>query len=210
MILLVHGLGVGARYFRPLATELGDGTRIPEVREPLPIPELADRFAAAFEGPATVVANSMGCQVAAELAVRRPELVESLVLVGPTVDPRGGGWVRHVGKLLADGWYEPPRLTAIVAGDYLSMGPIDVFRQARHALAHRIEELLPRIGQEAVVVRGAHDRLCPAGWAREAASLLPRGRLATIAGAGHAAHFSHPREVAALVTELRETPAGSG
>lgn len=210
MILLVHGLGVGAAYFRPLAAELGPATGIPEVREPLPIAELADRFAASLDEPAAVVANSMGCQVAAELAVRRPELVRSLVLVGPTVDPRGGGWVRHVGKLLADARYEPPRLTAIVARDYLSMGPVDVFRQARHALAHRIEELLPQIGQDAVVVRGAHDRLCPARWAREAASLLPRGRLVTIAGAGHAAHFSHPREVAALVSELREKPAAAG
>lgn len=210
MILLVHGLGVGARYFRPLAAELGDGTRIPELREPLPIPELAVRLAATLDESATVVANSMGCQVAAELAVRRPELVQSLVLVGPTVDPRGGGWIRHVARLLADGWYEPPRLTAIVARDYLSMGPVDVFRQARHALEHRIEELLPQIEQDAIVVRGAHDRLCPARWARDAASLLPRGRLVTIAGAGHAAHFSHPGEVAALVRELRETPAAAG
>jgi pimeloyl-ACP methyl ester carboxylesterase len=208
--VLLHGLGVGARYFRPLAAELGGRPRVPEVREPLPIPELADRFAAAFEGPDVVVANSMGCQVAAELAVRRPELVEALVLVGPTVDPRGGGVVRHLARLLADVWYEPPRLSAIVVFDYLSMGPIAVPRQARHALAHRIEELLPAIEQETVVVRGAHDRLCPERWGREAASLLPRGRLLTIAGAGHAAHFSHPREVASVVRELRGTPAAAG
>jgi pimeloyl-ACP methyl ester carboxylesterase len=207
--VLVHGLGVGARYFRPLAVELGPETRVPEVREPLPIPELAARFAESFDGPTVVVANSMGCQVAAELATRRPELVEALVLVGPTVEPAAHSVPRHVGRLALDAWYEPPSLTAIVVRDYLSMGPLDVFRQARHALAHRIEEVLPRVVQPAVVVRGAHDPLCPAGWGREAASLLPRGRLVTLAGAAHAAHYSHPREVARLVRELSGTPAAA-
>ena len=209
MILLVHGLGVGARYFEPLAAALG-ATRAPEVREPLPIARLADRFAAAVEGPTILVANSMGCQVAAELALAQPELVESLVLVGPTVDPRARGLLRNVGRLLVDSWFEPPRLTGLVIADYFGMGPLDVLRQARHALAHRIEELLPRLEQPAVVVRGAHDPLCPAAWAREAASLLPRGRLVTIAGAAHAAHYSHPLEVARVVAELAGTHAATG
>ena len=210
MTVLVHGLGVGARYFRRLAAELGPETRVPEVREPLPIPELAARFADEFAEPAIVVANSMGCQVAAELAVRRPELVEALVLVGPTVEPRARGVVRHVGRLAVDAWYEPPGLTAIVVRDYLAMGPLDVFRQARHALAHRIEYVLPQVEQPAVVVRGAHDPLCPAEWAREATTLLPHGRLVTVAGAAHAAHYSHPREIARLVRELSGTPAVAG
>ena len=210
MTVLLHGLGVGRRYLRRLAAELGPEARTPEVREPLTIPALAERFAAAFDGPAAVVANSMGCHVAVELAVRRPELVESLVLVGPTVDPRARSYLRHVGRLLLDSWYEPPTLTGIVVVDYLSMGPLDVLRQARHALAHRIEQVLPRVEQPAVVVRGSHDPLCPAAWANEAASLLPRGRLVTIAGAAHAAHYSHPQEVARLVRELRGTPAAAG
>jgi pimeloyl-ACP methyl ester carboxylesterase len=210
VIVLVHGLGVGPRYFRRLAAELGPEASVPEVREPLPIPELAARFAATFDAPSLVVANSMGCQVAAELAVHRPELVEGLVLVGPTVDPSAGGWVGHVGKLLLDAWYEPPSLTAIVVRDYFSMGPLDVLRQAKHALAHRIEELLPRVEQPAVVVRGAHDPLCSAGWGRHVAAQLPRGSFVTVARAGHAVHYSHPREIARLVTELRGSPVAAG
>jgi pimeloyl-ACP methyl ester carboxylesterase len=210
VIALIHGLGVGPRYLLPLASELDGAGQMFEKREPLPIPELATSFAASFAGPAIVVAHSMGCQVAAELAFRWSELVEALVLVGPTVDPRARSVVRHVGRLAVDAWYEPPRLTAVVARDYLATGPADVLRQARHALAHRIEELLPRIEQPAVVVRGAHDRICPAEWAGAVAALLPHGRLATIAGAAHAAHFSHPREVAQLVMELSGTPAAAG
>jgi pimeloyl-ACP methyl ester carboxylesterase len=209
VIVLVHGLGVGQRYFEPLAREL-DGARRPEVREPLPVPELAERVADACDGPALVVANSLGCQVAAELAVRRPDLVEALVLVGPTVDRRAGGWIGHAGRLLADAWFEPPSLLGIVAWDYLRLGPRALFRQAAHALAHRIEDVLPRVEQEAVVVRGAHDPLCSAAWGREVAERLPRGRFVTVAGAGHAVHYSHPAEVARLVRELRGSPTGAG
>lgn len=210
MIVLVHGLAVGQRYFDPLARELGGEVLRPEVREPLPVPALAGRVADVLDGPALVVANSLGCQAAAELAVLRPELVEALVLVGPTVDPRAGRWAGHVGRILLDAWYEPFGLTAIVARDYVTMGPVDVVKQARHALAHRIEELLPQVEQPTVVVRGAHDPICSAGWARQVAALLPRGRFVTVAGAGHAAHYSHPREVARLVRELRGSPAAAG
>jgi pimeloyl-ACP methyl ester carboxylesterase len=210
VIVLLHGLAVGQRYFDRLAQELDEELLRPEVREPLPVPELADRFATAFDGPALVVANSLGCQAAAELAVRRPELVEALVLVGPTVDPRAGGWAGNILRLLLDVWYEPLRLTPIIVRDYLAMGPLDVLRQARHALAHRVEELLPHVEQPALVIRGAHDPLCSAAWAREVAEMLPRGRLVTVAGAGHAPHYSHPREVARLVSELRGTRVAAG
>lgn len=210
MIVLVHGLGMGQRYFDPLAAELDGDVVRPELRVALPVPELAGRWAAEVPAPGLLVANSMGCQVAVELAARRPELVDALVLVGPTFDPRARGILRNVGRLLVDSWYEPPRLTGIVVRDYLANGPVTTVRQARRALEHRVEETLPRVRQPAVVVRGAHDPICPAAWAREAASLLPHGRLVTIAGAAHAAHFSHPREVARVVTELRGTPAAAG
>jgi pimeloyl-ACP methyl ester carboxylesterase len=206
VIVLVHGLGVGQRYFDPLAEELGQVVR-PEIREPLPVRDLAERWAAHLTERSLLVANSMGCQVAVELAARRPELVEALVLVGPTVDPRALGLLRNLGRLVVDSWYEPPRLTGIVIRDYLSNGPVTTLQQARRALEHRVDEVLPLVHQTAVVVRGAHDPICSAAWAREAASLLPNGRLVTIAGAAHAAHFSHPRDIARLVSQLRGTPA---
>ena len=210
MIALVPGLAVGQRYFDPLAKELDDELLRPPAREPLPIPELGELLAAELHRPATVVANSMGCQVAAELAVRRPDLVDALLLVGPTVDPEARGLTRNLARLAADAWFEPPRLTAIVAREYLATGPRAVLRQGRFALAHRIEELLPRIDHPAIVLRGAHDPICSEAWAREAAALLPNGRLVTIAGAAHAAHFSHPQAVADLVRSLRETRAEAG
>lgn len=197
MIVLVHGLGVGQRYFDRLADELDGELLRPTLGQPATIPALAAELESLLSRPAVLVAQSMGCQVATELAVRRPDLVARLVLIGPTVDPRFRSFGRQALRLALDGWYEPPWITRIALLDYLRHGSL---AQARYALADRIEQRLPRLELPALVVRGARDPLCPPEWGRRAAELLPQGRLVTIAGAAHAAHASHPREVAALVT----------
>jgi pimeloyl-ACP methyl ester carboxylesterase len=199
---LVHGLGVGQRYFDPLARELGGELVRPELSEARPISELGAQVAELLAEPTVLVANSLGCQIATRVAVARPELIEALVLIGPTVDSRTHSAVRHVLRLAVDGWYEPPRLLAIVVRDYFRYGPLELVEQARFALADRIEERLPLLAAPTLVVRGAHDPLSPARWCEEATSLLRRGRLVTIGGAGHAAHFSHPREVAAEISRF--------
>jgi pimeloyl-ACP methyl ester carboxylesterase len=210
VVVLVHGLGVGQRYFDPLAVQLGGEVLRPELREPATIEELASRLERLLDVPAAVVANSMGCQIAVALAVSRPDLVRSLALVGPTVDSRAHSVVRHLWRLGVDARYEPPRMTAIALSDYASYGAVALARQARHALDDRIEERLPAVAVPSVVIRGAHDPICPADWAREAAALLPDAGLVTVAGAGHAVHFSHPREVAAVLRGLPGMPAPPG
>ncbi len=210
MFCLVPGLGVGQRYFDPLAAELGEPLLRPDDRAQLPVPELGRRLAAQLTEPVLLVANSFGCQIATEAALQRPDLVTGLVLIGPTVDPEARSAIRHVGRLLLDAPYEPPSLSAIAVLGYLRYGPLALVRQARHALADRIEERLPRLALPALVLRGEHDPFCPARWAEEAAALLPEGRLVTLAGA-HAVHYSHPSEVAAEITALRAgTPAARG
>ena len=82
-------------------------------------------------------------------------------------------------------------------------GPRRLFGQAHFALADAIEERLPAIQVPALVMRGVHDPLCPAPWGQQAAALL-RTRLVTIAAAAHAAHYSHPKQVAAEVSRLLE------
>ena len=197
MIVLLPGLGVAQRYFDRLARELDDELLRPTLDQPAPIAALAEDVESQLTRPAVVVAQSMGCQVATVLAVRRPELVERLVLIGPTVDPRARSVLRQALRLALDAWYEPPSLVATVVREYVRHGGV---RQARYAVSDRIEERLPLVAAPTVVVRGANDPICPAGWARTAADLLPAGRLVTIAGAAHAAHASHPREVAEIVT----------
>ena len=208
---LVHGLGVGQRYFEPLAQALEGTVLRPELRESAPIAELGRRLGETLPAPAILVANSMGCQVATALAAAQAELVEALVLVGPTVDSRAHSAARHLLRLAVDGWYEPPRLTATVVSDYFRRHPVELVRQVRFALDDRIEDRLPQVGMPALVVRGEHDPLSPARWCQEVTALLPRARLVTIAGGGHAVHYSHPRELVAEISRfLAETRATRG
>ncbi len=74
-----------------VAPDLPGAGRSPHAARLLTVPELADTvhdLLAATTGPAVVVANSFGCQVAVELAVRHPSAVRRLVLTSPVVAPR--------------------------------------------------------------------------------------------------------------------------
>lgn len=141
----------------------------------------------------------MGCQVITELALRHPDLVGRVVLQGPTMDRRGRGALRHVGRLLSDVACEPPSLLAVEGLDLLRVGVGRSWRTLRYALNDPIEERLPAVRVPALVARGSRDRISPRPWAEEVARLLPRGRLVVIPAA-HAANYSAPAE---LIREIK-------
>jgi pimeloyl-ACP methyl ester carboxylesterase len=166
-LVLVHGLGVRGRYLMPVAEWLASDYR-----------------------------NSLGCQIAVDLAVTAPELVEALVLVGPTVDPAARSLLRQALRLVATAAHERPALDALVVAEYASH-PLATLRAARAMLADRIEEKLPSVEAPVLVVRGEHDRIVPQAWAEEVARLA-RGRLEVLPG-GHALNFTSPDELARVV-----------
>jgi len=216
-VVLVHGCGVSGTYMLPLAQSLAScfTVFVPDLpgcgrsqRPPAPlgISELADALAgwldaAGLECPA-LVANSMGCQVVTQLAVRRPERVGSLVLVGPTVDPHRRSTSRTLMAGLRETWREPPGLVAIAARDEASFGFGALRATLRSAIADRIEERLPLIDKPTVVVRGGNDQFVGQTWAEQAAALLPQGRAVVIPGQPHAAHYTRPDLVATIVRDL--------
>jgi pimeloyl-ACP methyl ester carboxylesterase len=213
-VVLVHGLGVSGTYLLPVARVLARRftVYVPDLpgfgrsespRRALGVGGLTDALAACLDalglGPTGLLANSLCCQVVTELAVRAPERVGALTLVGPTVDPYLRSARRQAALIALDTLREPPSLVPIIAQDYARFGPLRLAATARAALRDRIEERLPRIDVPAVVVRGERDAFVSQRWCEEAAALLPNGRLSVVAGAAHAAHYSHPDEVAALV-----------
>jgi pimeloyl-ACP methyl ester carboxylesterase len=216
-VVLLHGYGVSGTYMLPLARELADSYRVlvPELpgqgkSEPRPglrsVHELAGAFgawleAAELEQPA-VVANSLGCQVVTELAVREPERVGPLVLVGPTVDPARRRGRHQLFAALRDCAREPLLLVGIAAMDDVGVGMRRLVATARAALDDRIEERLPLVEQPTVVVRGGADGFVSADWAEQVASLLADGRLVVVPGEPHAVHFTRPEAVAGIVREL--------
>jgi pimeloyl-ACP methyl ester carboxylesterase len=216
-VVLLHGYGVSGTYMLPLARELADSYRVlvPELpgqgkSEPRAglrsVRELAGALAAwldaaELEQPA-VVANSLGCQVVTELAVRDLERVGPLVLVGPTVDPARRRGRHQLFAALRDCAREPLQLVGIAAVDDVGVGMRRLVATARAALDDRIEERLPLVEQPTVVVRGGADGFVSADWAEQVASLLPDGWLVVVPGEPHAVHFTRPEAVAGIVREL--------
>jgi pimeloyl-ACP methyl ester carboxylesterase len=201
-IVCVHGLGVGPAYLHPLARELGARHEVPIPqlpREPMPMHQLAEALVPLL--PGALVANSMGCQVAVEAAIRHPELVSHLVLMGPTVDPHLRPWPKMVPGFVLDCAREPASLWWIIARDYTLTGPRRFVGMARHADTHHIEERLPLVTQPTLVMRGERDGFVSQRWCEEAAALLPRGRLVVVPHEPHAVHYTAPRVVAQEVEQ---------
>jgi pimeloyl-ACP methyl ester carboxylesterase len=151
---------------------------------------------------APLVANSLGCQIAVDLAVRRPERVESVVLVGPTMDPAAPTLLAQALRLARDVVREPLGLTLTEASDYLRFGPRRIVATARLALDDPILDKLPRVAARALVVCGERDPIAPQAWCERVAALLPRGRLVVVPGAPHAVHWAAADAVGRLVEEL--------
>jgi pimeloyl-ACP methyl ester carboxylesterase len=223
-VVLVHGIGVSGRYFVPLGRELAasHAASIPDLpgfgksdrpARALGIRGLAEALLAYLDAigleRAPLVANSMGCQVVAELSSRHPDRAGPLVLVGPTVDPYRRSARRQVLGGALDCLGEPPSLLAIIVRDYLVFGPRRFVATARSALRNRIEDNLCRVELPALVIRGERDGFVSQRWAEEAAALLPRGRLVVVPDEPHAVHYTRPRLVAELVrTFLDEVDHG--
>ena len=216
-IVRVHGLGSSGAYMVPTAKRLAPraAVYVPDLpgfgrsgrpRRVLGIGELAAALAAWTEAAglerASFVGNSLGCQVLVELALRRPELVERLILVGPTVDAGARSFVRQLARLACDSVREPVGLVGIVVRDYLWAGPRRVVATGLHALRDPVEEKLPDVRAPTLVVRGSRDCLASQPWAERVAALLPAGRLLVIPASAHAVNYSAPDALAAAVTEF--------
>lgn len=216
-VALVHGYGVSGTYMLPLARVLarlhtvfvpdlpGHG-RSQRPRKSPDIGDLADALgrwldAAQLDRP-VVVANSMGCQTVTELALRRPDRVGPMVLIGPTVEPGRRALRHHIFGGLRESAREPAPLVALAARDTASRSIAPLLAAARSALGDRIEDRLPLLRQLSVVVYGDRDGFVSREWAERVAELLPRGRLVVVPGEPHAVHYTRPELVAGIVCRL--------
>jgi pimeloyl-ACP methyl ester carboxylesterase len=228
-LLLVHGLGGAASNWRALAPLLLPGRRllVPELpghggSEPLPaaasLNAYADRLALVpeHEGvfPTAVVGHSLGGAIALRLAIRRPELVDSVVLAsaagitssarrsryalavtgalkpGRRIAPHRGRVARSpVLRVLVFGRWgaaDPQALPADVVDGFLA-GPArhtDTVSAAQALTRDDPRAELDRVRCPALVLWGARDSQLPVGDAFEYARRL-RAPLRLIADCGH-------------------------
>ena len=222
-VVLVHGLSMSARYLEPTAERLADGFAVyapdlpgfGESEAPphvLGVDGLADALGAWMDAVglrrAVLLGNSLGCQVLLALAVRRPDLVRALVLVGPTADPDVRSPFRLVARAAVDVFRERPSLYPVIASEYLKAGVVRTWRTLQDLVRDRPEDRLRHVHVPVLVVRGSEDEIVPAAWAERVAQGLPQGRLLTVDGAAHAVNFGAPERLAeavsAFVAEMTE------
>jgi len=187
---------------KTIAFDLPGYGEAPEPTRTLTVERTADLVAACLRsrdtGPTVIVGHSMGTQVAVEIAARHPALVERLVLIAPTVNPRERSAARQMLRLAQDLFVESPRVIYVGAREYLRAGP-HLRRKFRAMLAHRPEESYPRVGVPALVLRGENDFVCSREWCRFVAASLPDGRLAEVPGHGHETMIRDAAPAAGLI-----------
>ena len=212
-VVFVHGFGVSSSYFVPLAERLAARLDVyaPDLpghgksatpRRPLGLRSLAgalhDWLSAMRIEHAGIVAHSMGCQIAAELAARHARLVSRVVMIGPTLDRDARSLRRVLPRFFAGGLHERPSITPLLVRDYWHMRA-RLPAEFRAMVAHRIEDVLPQVKAPVLFVRGEHDAIAPRRWLDELVALTPGARLAAIRGGGHAVHFARPDETLNVV-----------
>ncbi len=210
IVVLVHGLSVSSRYMLPTARCLAPdyGVHAPDLpgfgksdkpRRVLDVGELADALVGYMDvadiARAPMIANSLGCQIVVDVALRYPERLERGVLIGPTIDPSGRTVVQQFWRLVRDSLREPLPQQLVVLTDYLKAGPRRTLRTLQYAIADQVENKLSRVPHPMLVVRGARDPIVPQRWAEEFARRLPDGGLVVIPRAAHTVNYSAPAEL---------------
>lgn len=202
MIALVHGLGLSHRYFARLSPLLPGATAVD--LEGGTVSAMADALARAIEPGSLLVANSLGAQVAVELAAREPASASALILTGPTWDPAAPSVRAQLGRLLLDATREPFSVVPVVLADYARTGPVAMLQATREMLRHAVIDRLALVRVPVVVMRGSRDPICTQGWAGRLAATAPHGRLVVVPGAAHALEWSHPAVIARVALELAQ------
>jgi pimeloyl-ACP methyl ester carboxylesterase len=169
-------------------------------------------------GTITLIGHSMGGSVAAELALRRPDLVQRLVLVDAAVDAHMMpsfsrtyllpiyGWTlfrfmllgarisRPIGALVphehGGGWLRP----WLRRGSYLAgFEPEPLHRLYRSLFSTSAGSRLAGLSQPTLVISGQLDTVVPPDHSRRLARLIPNARYIEIAGALHNPMDERPR-----------------
>ena len=226
-VLLVAGLGQGAWAWREVAARLAPRTVVTYDNHgtgdaPGParstVAELAEDAAEVAVGPADVVGLSMGGYVALTLALARPELVRSLVLVAtgaggtervPRADDVRDAYREAFVALPPDAYVRrtfpltvrPDRVDALLEENVAHAAPHRTTAAHTRACLAFYEEgaEVERIAVPALVVHGSDDRIVPVQNGRRLAARLPHADYVELPGYGHDLAQEAPDELAALI-----------
>jgi 2-succinyl-6-hydroxy-2,4-cyclohexadiene-1-carboxylate synthase len=190
-----------------------------------------DAIVAAGTGGA-VAAYSMGARIALHAALKHRAAFRALVLVGgtPGIENDAQRRSRRAADEDLATWMEGERIDAVV--NYWESQPVFASQDERLIASQRAGRLAHDPADLARMLRATGQGVLDPVWhrlrdisipvlaiageydtkyarvAERMAAELPRGRVAIVEDAGHAAHLEHPEAVAALVLEFLDEHLG--
>jgi 2-hydroxy-6-oxonona-2,4-dienedioate hydrolase len=219
-IVMIHGALASRRYLLPTAELLAKHVQVfvPEMpghgassRPPkaLSVEDQADVLYEWFQlnglSRTHVFANSYGCQVAAQLTAKHPEIVDRLILSGPTSDPAAPSLIQQAYRLYIDGFSEPKGAQGQLFADLSDMSIPIAFETALRMVRDNIKPKLAMISCRTLVLRGERDTVAPQQWTEEVASCVANSRFHVIPKAPHCVNYANPSELTSIILEfLRE------
>jgi 3-oxoadipate enol-lactonase len=219
-VVCLHALALSGEFWDPFASSLADDRDVRVLAvdarghgrstwdgKPFSVDDMADDVAAVIEaegaGAASVVGMSMGGCTALSLALRRPDLVDRLVLADTTScygPEREAKWAERARMAATKTRAEqiPFQLTRWFSPDFAQTAGaarvVKIFlgtRPAVHAAAcvalggFDATEQLSHVTAPTLVMVGDGDQATPPAMARTLAEGIPAARLEVIAGARH-------------------------
>ena len=227
-VLLLHGLGCSGDAWGPSLAEfgrfgLGQAVYAPDLPgygdssgppQAMGMTELADWTARLLDrlgvARAHLAGNSMGCQVALELARRHPTRVGGVVLIGPTTGSRRVPYWRYAVGLLRDGFREPLRYNLTLAQMYAKMGLPRYFATVRRMMEDEPLRYAGEVAAPCLVLRGERDEIVPLAVAQELAEKLPQGRFVLVNDAAHALQYNKAKDFVGLAVPFWEEVEARG
>lgn len=234
-VVLVHGLGGTSNSFQVLLSALhgfrcirpdlpGSGrSKLPV--EPLSIEVMADAVIDAMRNlgaaPAHLVGHSMGTIVCQHVAVKAPELVQSLTLFGPILEPGDAARqrIRDRAKtarsqgmcvvadasanagLSSSSKAHAPLTLAFVRESHMRQDA-EGFAQSCEALASATAADLRLIRCPVLLVTGSEDAISPPAAAQAMADKIKQAKLKVLDQCGHWTMVEKPSECAKLLSEF--------
>jgi len=183
---LLPGLGALSDWTRTHLIDLPGCSGSGEPPHEMTVAEFADAVAAWLTAqqlaPVLLAGQSSGTQVAAEAALRAPEHVAGVVLVGPTVDPAA----RRLAPVLRRWWIdrsrEPVSLDEVHAPERKRVGFRRLWHVLRVHLDHAIEGPVQALRAPVLVIGGHDDPISPPVWGRRLAMVAAEGSWVELPG----------------------------
>lgn len=239
-ILLIHGFGESLTTWRSVFDPLAARAKVVAIDLPgfgvSQKPDTLYSLAAQTErlsrfidrwtpGPLIVMGHSMGGELAASLALARPDRVGLLVLIAPAGYRIGLGWIidtmnprkaATVGRYLGlrsfitpihdPGWLAEPDSTA----NYDLTGNPEYTRAAARVLQEfdfvGLRDRFQELSQPTLLVWGGNDPVIPFAAADSVARLIPCVRFVPLAAAFHRPHAELPDTFLAIVRDFLANP----